>query len=248
MRSALLLAGLFSVMTITPALAQEPEYSRTLDEQLARVRAGKTPVPKVGEKVEPFEPNASISKENVTTNSEGAEVVERNWQDLRTTETNVAGQAPADLGNLAPAAGNVANAPSAPAPAPAPAKEVIHSVGGGAIPALPLDVVTLPTGIKYITGGVGEEEVAQLKSVDMEYNVQLLIAASGGAFQSGATVRVTDSEGREEIFAENCGPYFYALLPEGTHHLEVTTAAGNKQTVKVAASKTIKKPVARFKE
>ena len=43
--------------------------------------------------------------------------------------------------------------------------EVIDSIGSDAIPALPLTVMSNGT-MKYVTGGVGDEEVAQLKSLE----------------------------------------------------------------------------------
>lgn len=102
-------------------------------------------------------------------------------------------------------------------PQPSP---VIDSVGGGAIPALPLKVHTTENGIDYINGGVGDEEEAQLKSTAGEYNLQLMLSGKSGAYISDIAIRVSDTGGNVLLSVDNAGPYLYAKLPAGTYIIE----------------------------
>lgn len=151
-----------------------------------------------------------------------------------------------------PASATSASAPAAataqqPAPLPrARDGEVIDSQGGDAIPALPLTVMSNGT-MKYVTGGVGDEELAQLKSLEGDFNVQMLIATKSGEFVGNTTVRVVDNKDTVLFTVDKAGPYFYAGLPAGDYMFEITTARGKMQSVKVKAPASgTTKPVVRF--
>jgi hypothetical protein len=154
--------------------------------------------------------------------------------------------APEALAALAPAAGQPAAASPAPMVVRARDGEIIESIGGDAIPALPLTVMSNGT-MKYVTGGIGEEELTQLKSIENDFNVQMLIATKQGVFLSDVTVRVVDTKDTVLFTVENAGPYFYLYLPAGDYMVEVTTPEGNMKSVKVKAPASgATKPVVRF--
>ena len=124
--------------------------------------------------------------------------------------------------------------------------EVIQSEGGGAIDAVPLPVMSNGT-VRYITGGVGQEELDQLKSIENDFNVRVLIAEVKGEYIGGALVRVLNAKDETVLIAENAGPYFYAWLPEGSYMFEITNARGNMRAVKIKAPATAyTKTVVRF--
>ncbi|MDX2113775.1 MAG: hypothetical protein SFW63_08620 [Alphaproteobacteria bacterium] len=149
------------------------------------------------------------------------------------------------LAALAPAAGGQSQQ-DAPTVVRARDGEVIESLGGDAIPALPLTVMSNGT-MKYVTGGVGQEELSQLKSLEKDFNVQLLIAGTKGTFMGDATVRVVDTKDTVLFTVENAGPYFYLYLPPADYILEVTSADGNLRSLKVKAPASgATKPVVRF--
>jgi hypothetical protein len=108
--------------------------------------------------------------------------------------------------------------------------EIIQSEGANAIPALPLTVFTSRS-VKYVTGGVGDEELAQLKSIENDFNMRLLIARVQGNYIGDATVRILDSSGAEVIAIGDAGPYVYASLMPGTYTIEVTTADGMSKRI-----------------
>ena len=124
----------------------------------------------------------------------------------------------------------------------------IDSAVGGAIPALPLEIRTVGD-VRYITGGVGDEEMAQLAMVEKDYNVRMLFAGISGAYVSGAMVRVMNESGQILLTADGAGPYLYMSLQPGKYTVEVTAPEGGIKTasVSVPASGFIK-PIMRFTE
>ena len=102
------------------------------------------------------------------------------------------------------------------------AHSTVDSMGSGAIPALPLDIMTNGI-ISYVTGGIGDEEVEQLKSVEHNYNVRLLVTAVGGEYISNIGLRLVDASGTELLSATNVGPYFYTALKSGSYVVELNS-------------------------
>jgi hypothetical protein len=89
------------------------------------------------------------------------------------------------------------------------------------IPPVEELVRTSENNIKYATGGVGEEEEAQLKSLENQFNLKLLSTLEDGAYLGYYSVRVTDTNGKSVFEAPGDGPYFYTTLPAGTYNVEV---------------------------
>lgn len=137
-----------------------------------------------------------------------------------------------------------------PAASAAPAVQSIYSMsqGSGAIDALPLETKGYGD-IKYITGGVGDEELEQLKSQAGSYNVHLLIAATGGQYLGEASLRIADAAGKEVLpKIDDVGPYFYVSLKPGKYMVEVISKQETKTvSVNVPASGAAK-PVLRFNQ
>lgn len=124
----------------------------------------------------------------------------------------------------------------------------VQALGSGAIPAMPLEIRTVGD-VRYLTGGVSDEEESQLKMVEQDYNLRLLLTGIGGAYVSDANARITDSSDRLVLSSDGVGPYLYASLPPGTYKVEVTAPQGGIKTaeVKVPASGAAK-PQMRFTE
>ena len=113
--------------------------------------------------------------------------------------------------------------------------EVIDSVGSGAIPAV-LTQEKTQNGIRYITGGVGDEELAELKAQEKEYNTRLLLSSTKGEYLSDVSLRFSDAQGAEILEVNRAGPYFYAVLPPGVYTVEATTAMGVSKSTKIKVS------------
>lgn len=136
--------------------------------------------------------------------------------------------------------------PAAPQDAVRPG-EAIGSVGNGAIPALPLQPMTAGN-ITYLNGGIGDEEVAQLKAQASSYNLHLLLSATNGEYISDVSLRILDSSGKEVLSIPDAGPYVYASLPAGKYTLEATSKTAGAKSIKINAGKGAIKQHIAFKE
>ncbi|MFO0388180.1 MAG: hypothetical protein ACK502_00460 [Alphaproteobacteria bacterium] len=223
------LAALLVTTSLNVAIAQEAPNSQTLEEQMQRVESGKPAVPATWNQGQSIAPAA------------GQQIA----QDPAAQPQVAAPSATPVVPVIEPAtpAGYYTSRPSV-----APDGEVFDSRGGDAIPALPLEIRTVGD-IRYITGGVGDEEKAQLAMVENDFNMRLLITGNAGAFISGAMVRVMDKDNRLVLSTDGAGPYLYAFMPAGTYTFEVTAPEGGIKTAKVTVPPTaFVKPVMRFTE
>ncbi len=152
-----------------------------------------------------------------------------------------AGPAPQTQPTAAPATLGYAPQPTAPVAA-APA--AIDSIGSGAIPSLPLDV-QVSNGISFINGGIGDEELAEVKAKAAEFNVHVMLSAKNGEFISDVSLRILDSKDAPLVAVSDAGPYFYAHMAAGTYTLETTAANGEKKIAKitVGAKGTVKQHI-----
>lgn len=82
-------------------------------------------------------------------------------------------------------------------------------------------------GIRYVSGGVGQDERDYLKSVQHQFNLGLMFAAAGGAFLSAVQITIQDARGNTVLDAVAEGPYFYAALPPGSY---TVTASLDRQS------------------
>lgn len=113
--------------------------------------------------------------------------------------------------------------------------EVIDSIGGGATEAV-LPVAQTANGVSYITGGVGDEELAAIKAEEHNYNVHVLLSSTGGEYMSEATIRFLDSSNAEILRVDDVGPFFYTTLPAGTYRVEAASNSGVVQSKKLVVS------------
>ena len=73
--------------------------------------------------------------------------------------------------------------------------------------------------IKYITGGIGDEERNTLKEAKDKYNLSVVSAARTGEYVGDTRLIISDQQGRELLDTE-AGPLFYAQLPPGKYVVE----------------------------
>lgn len=110
--------------------------------------------------------------------------------------------------------------------------EVIDSIGSGATETT-LPVVQESNGIRYITGGVSDEEEDAMKSQEPDFNVRILISSTQGEYMSEVAIRFLDKQNAEVLRVNNAGPFFYVNLPPGTYTAEAASTSGAIQKVKV---------------
>jgi hypothetical protein len=113
---------------------------------------------------------------------------------------------------------------------------MIDSQGSGAIPALPLNVMTNGQ-VTYVSGGISDEELDMLKARSGEFNLHIMINATGGAFMVPSKFHVLDSKGLEVLRIDDAGPYVYAKLTPGKYTIEAVEEGEIKTaTVNVPAN------------
>jgi hypothetical protein len=74
-------------------------------------------------------------------------------------------------------------------------------------------------GVAYVTGGVGQDEVAAFRGLASGYNMRATFTTGSGEYLSGVVVQVSRSDGTVVFNATSDGPYLYARLPQGHYRL-----------------------------
>ena len=95
-------------------------------------------------------------------------------------------------------------------------------LAAGCLLAAPLPgTAQTPAGdLPYVSGGVGEEELAVLKLVRDDFNLHLLFADRSGTYLSGVDVDIVDAAGTPHLALRDAGPYLYVRLPAGHYRIE----------------------------
>lgn len=114
----------------------------------------------------------------------------------------------------------------------------------GAIPALPL-AVQQAGDIAYVNGGIGDEELAQLKAQNTLYNLQIMLSTPAGAYISDVRLRLLGERGDTLLDVPDAGPYLYAKLPAGAYTLETTSPGEPPESlaITIPAAGTVKKHI-----
>jgi hypothetical protein len=102
-----------------------------------------------------------------------------------------------------------------PVPAPAPVEDTsVRNTAPNAIP-----VAHDNHGIAYVTGGVGQDEVAAFRGLASGYNMRATFTTGSGEYLSGVVVQVSRPDGTVVFNATSDGPYLFARLPQGRYRL-----------------------------
>jgi hypothetical protein len=83
---------------------------------------------------------------------------------------------------------------------------------------------TSPTGVAYVSGGVGQDEQQSLQARRADYSFWLTTAVRGtGAHLSGVLVRIREAgSGLLVLDHRMDGPWLFAKLPVGRYEIEAT--------------------------
>jgi hypothetical protein len=99
-------------------------------------------------------------------------------------------------------------------------------------------------GVTWVSGGVGEQELQQIRQMQGLYNLHLLFALQGsGEYLAGIPVTIADGRGTTLVSMTAEGPYLFAKLRPGRYKI---TAEHDGQvqtrTVSVPASGAASQP------
>lgn len=232
MRSLGLLTALLALGTATSAFAQPAEDQAAPTAAAAPFSAATSPQHSPASRSE-WPASAKLAKRTSRpTAIEPAPVYQAETTSAATAATLAPAAAPVPADSMAnpqkwvltPSQGGyVATPVNSPAQMPV---ETIESEGSGAIPALPLEMMT-SNGITYVNGGIGDEEKAAIKSMDKDFNVHVLLTAPQGQYISDVMLRILDAKGEQRLVSvADAGPYFYAKMAPGTYTLETISSRG----------------------
>ena len=85
-------------------------------------------------------------------------------------------------------------------------------------------------GIRYVSGGIGEGERAELEALSAQFNLRILFAVHGsGSYLADVRVRILDPSGAPVLDTVSQGPWFLAALPPGDYTVEARTPEQTQQ-------------------
>ena len=74
------------------------------------------------------------------------------------------------------------------------------------------------SGITYVTGGIGEDEVRAFHEVAPKYNLRITLATKAGHYLSDVNVRIAEGQ-REVLHLRTEGPFLFVRLPAGHYQI-----------------------------
>ena len=85
-------------------------------------------------------------------------------------------------------------------------------------------------GIRYVSGGIGEGERAELEALSEQFNLRILFAVHGsGNYLADVRLRILDPSGAPVLDVVSEGPWFLAALPPGDYTVEARTPEQTQQ-------------------
>lgn len=78
-------------------------------------------------------------------------------------------------------------------------------------------------GIAYVSGGIGEDEVAAMKKMAAQYSLRVMVAGQGGEYLSDVDVTIASAAGKQVFSARTDGPILLVRLPAGRYRVSATS-------------------------
>jgi hypothetical protein len=82
--------------------------------------------------------------------------------------------------------------------------------------------------IPMISGGIGDNEMDELKAVENQYNLKLIFTEGSGEYLSDVPVHVQDHKGHTVLDTVTKGPVLLLSLPQGSYKIK----AGQQSVVR----------------
>lgn len=74
------------------------------------------------------------------------------------------------------------------------------------------------TGITYVTGGIGEDEVSAFREVAPKYNMRITLASKTGHYLSDVEVKIASGQ-HVVLDVRTEGPFLFARVPPGRYEI-----------------------------
>lgn len=104
----------------------------------------------------------------------------------------------------------------------------------------PMALARTEKGVKYLCGGVGENEAMMMKDAAHEYDLALTFATSTGAYLADVAVRITDGRGNTLLEVTCDAPILMVDLPRAGRYEVSAQTAGHavNRTARVSDGRT----------
>lgn len=114
---------------------------------------------------------------------------------------------------------------------------LLLGLAGAALAQQGLPPLQTSGSVSYITGGIGLDESAAMKTAEKDFALSLLFAQSKrGEYLSGVKVSIKDKAGKTVLETVSDGPMLLARLPAGTYKISAEHEGKVMvKTVRVAA-------------
>ena len=96
------------------------------------------------------------------------------------------------------------------------------------IPAFALDEAakgnhtsTPQSAVSWLSGGVGDEAMAEMRRQSVAYNVHVMLTGARGSYLAGVPFSVSRRNGQIQVFGVTDGPLLYLSLPAGRYQVAV---------------------------
>lgn len=104
-----------------------------------------------------------------------------------------------------------------------------------ATPAAPVTPSATSSSIPFVSGGVGDDSMAQLTAREKEFDLKLFLVGQSGSYLSDIRITITDANGTGVLLTTSEGPVLMAKLPAGVYKVK---AQKNGQTLEQTISVT----------
>lgn len=95
------------------------------------------------------------------------------------------------------------------------------STGSASALAQPPQVQNV-NGIAFVTGGVGDESMAELADLENQFDLKLFLVGQSGSYLSDINVTIIDAQGKGVLLTTSEGPLLLAKLASGTYTVKAT--------------------------
>ena len=93
--------------------------------------------------------------------------------------------------------------------------------------------------VAYVSGGIGEDEAAEMKSMASRYALEIVSVVKAKPreqYTADFRIVIKDASGKTVVDARSEGPFFLANLPDGRYLVEATQDDG-RQSQRVSVKK-----------
>lgn len=86
--------------------------------------------------------------------------------------------------------------------------------------ATPKALTTTTANVPFLSGGVGEDSMAELTAREKEFDLKLFLVGQSGSYLSDIRITITDAGGKGVLLTTSEGPVLLANLPAGTYSVK----------------------------